>query len=154
MLDCESINSKNEQINPPYVFTDYLHGWLEGVTKGVKDTSGNLLTGWPGVYSSQSACNTWTSLVDCASTYGIRPEFVVVASYIDPVGTTPPPSLPAWDTAYTSTKDCVGIGQATTLWQYAGDAKVDNGTYTVDLDVSNPSLDFPTALGQYAPIPN
>jgi len=40
------------------------------------------------------------------------------------------------------------------MWQYAGDAKVDNGTYTVDLDVSNPSLDFHTVLGQYAPIPN
>ncbi len=85
----------------------------------------------------------------------MRPEFVVIASYIDPVGTTPPPSLPAWDTSYTSTtKYCVGIGQSTTMWQYAGDAKVNNGTYTVDLDVGNPNLDFHTALGQYAPIPN
>ncbi len=146
-MDCESV-SNGKQINPPYVFTDYLHGWLKGMITGVKDTAGNVLTGWPGVYSSQSACNTWTSLVDCASAYGMRPEFVVIASYIDPVGTTPPPSLPAWDTSYTSTtKDCVGIGQSTTM-------KVDNGTYTVDLDVSNPSLDFHTVLGQYAPIPN
>ncbi len=43
------------------------------------------------------------------------------------------------------------------MWQYAGDAKVISSSgqeYYVDLDMGNPNLDFHTALGQYAPIPN
>ncbi len=151
MLDCESTSGGI----PSATFTNYLHGWLEGMGKGVTDSSGNLLVGWTGVYSAQSACTTWTSVVDCANTYGIRPDFIDVASWI--TGQT---ALPTWNEAYTSTKEgtCdIALGQSTVLWQYAGNAVVTTSsgqTYYVDLDEGNPNLDFHTALGQYAPIPN
>ncbi len=150
-LDCETPGQKQ-----PKVFTDYLYGWLKEMGTGITDTSGNRLKGWTGVYGAQDYNNVWNSVVDCVNQYGIRPNFIVVSSYIDSPGTTPPPSYPAtWNTQYTTTD--VPIGQSTTMWQYAGDAVVTSSsgqTYDVDVDMGNPDLDFHTALGQYAPIPN
>ncbi|MCL4519971.1 MAG: hypothetical protein M1415_00040 [Firmicutes bacterium] len=123
---------------------------------GITDTSGNRLKGWTGIYGAQDYNNVWDSVVDCVNQYGIRPNFIVVSRYIKAPGTTPPPPYPStWDTQYTTTD--VPIGQSTTMWQYAGDAVVTSSsgqTYDVDLDMGNPNLDFHTALGQYAPIPN
>ena len=153
MLDCESV-AKGQQVPPPEMFTDYLYGWLKAMKAGISDNAGNQLVGWTGVYSSQDACNTWQSIIDCVNTYGVRPDFVVVASWLSGQR-----ALPTWDSNYTSTDKgtCqLSIGQYTVMWQYAGDAQVNNNgtTYLVDLDEGNPHLDFHTALGQYAPIPN
>lgn len=124
---------------------------------GINDSAGNFLGGWAGVYSAQSACDSWTSVLNCYNSYGSRPQFIHMASWIDPAGTTPPPAFPSWPTnnSYTSTTaaGCVAIGQSTVLWQYAGNALVAN-QYKVDLDAGNPNLDFHTALGQYCPIPS
>ncbi|NNN08699.1 MAG: hypothetical protein HKL85_05840 [Acidimicrobiaceae bacterium] len=139
-LDCESTSGGELPM-----FTNYLHGWLEGMQTGVNDPNNNLLVGWSGVYSSQGYCTTWQSIVNCASDFGIRPSWIWIASGISQT------ALPAWDTTYTSTEVSCGIalGQSTDLWQYG-----ENEPGSIDLDVGNPNIDFHTALGQYCPIPN
>jgi hypothetical protein len=142
MLDCEPA---------PDVFTDYLHGWLEGMEAGVTNSSGDTLYGWTGIYGSQDACTVWESMVDCANNYSIRPKFLDVAHYVD---STAIPST--WDEADTSPNEgtCeIAVGQVTDIWQYYGDASVNDGEYYVDLDLANPNIDFHTAVGQYCPIP-
>ena len=147
-LDCETPN----QGFPTFNFADYLAGWLQQMATGVTDSVGNQLIGWGGVYGGQDATKVWDSVNTCVSTYGVRPNFVAVSSYITPQLLGFPSS---WDTSYTSTD--VAIGQSTTLWQYTGDAVVTNSStgqqYDVDLDMGNPNIDFHTALGQYCPIP-
>ncbi len=51
---------------------------------GVTDSVGNQLIGWGGVYGGQDATKVWDSVNTCVSTYGIRPNFVAVSSYISP----------------------------------------------------------------------
>jgi len=145
VLDCESPSG-----GEPVMFTNYLHGWLEGMQAGVGDSAGNLLVGWPGIYSSQDYCTTWQSVINCATSYGIRPSWIWVAHAINQ---TP---LPAWNTNYTSTYVSCGIalGQATVLWQYAVQEPVTGSISLIDLDEGNPNIEFQSALGQYCPIPN
>lgn len=112
MLDAETHHAP-----PSFVFTDYLHGWLTGMEDGVKDPLNRVLTGWPGIYSAQDACNTWTSVIHCASQYHLRPKFIAVASWIADLTPTRP-AFPTWNLHYTSSAEsCRAIGQATVLWQ-------------------------------------
>ncbi len=117
-LDCESTN----QGNLTTIFTDYLRGWITGMEDGITDSSGRTLKGWHGVYSAQGDCITWQTIVDLYNQYGLRPKFVAMSSYIDPVGTTPPPAFPSWptDNPYTTTDTVacnhISIGQSTVLW--------------------------------------